>query len=155
LAEAFVETYRVSKTFDAPLDFVYLWCTDFREDDSKMLGEKTRRRFLERTKDRVIWTVAYEEHGRRLEGFRVVWLMPPDAWRLDTCGDGRERGEYRLKPLGKNRTRLDMVFQVTYDTKKEVVPGKEWERGAREEWDTYGKFLEKEFKEAREALPRA
>jgi hypothetical protein len=111
-----------------------------------MLGGDTRRHFLERTKDRIIWTVSYAEKGKRFEGFRVVWLKPPDRWLLDSCGDGRERGDYRLKALAEDKTRLDMVFRVTYDSKKEVVPKKEWERAAQKEWDTYGRFLERDYK---------
>jgi hypothetical protein len=42
-------TYQVSQTFNAPKDYVYSWCTDYREDDPKMLGSRSRRRFVERT----------------------------------------------------------------------------------------------------------
>lgn len=155
MTKAYTKTYRISETFKAPLDYVFSWCTDFREDDSKMVGGKTRRHFLEQSKDRVIWTVAYEEKGKKFEGFRVVWLKPPGAWKLDTCGDHRERGDYKLKALGKNKTRLDMVFKMSYDDKGEIVPKKEWERDVQKEWDTYAKFLEKDFKESQAAQPKA
>ncbi len=146
MARAFTKTYRISKTFKAPLGFTFSWCTDFREDDNYMLGDKTRRHFLERTKERVVWRIAYEEAGKRLEGLRVVWLSPPSAWKLDTCGDGREQGEYKLKALGKNKTKLDMIFRITYDSKEEVEPRKEWERDAQKTWNTYARFLEKDYK---------
>jgi hypothetical protein len=146
MARAYSKTYHISKTFNAPLDFVYAWCTDFREDDSRMTGGKTRRHFLERTKDRIIWTVAYQDHGKKVEGFRVVWLQPPDAWKLDTCGDGRERGDYKLKARGKNKTMLDMTFKVSYDTKEEVEPRKTWEGDSMKSWDAYGRHLEKDYR---------
>jgi len=148
MAKAYNKTYKISETFNAPLDYVFSWCTDFREDDSKMVGGKTRRNFLEQTKERVIWTVAYEEDGKKLEGFRVVWLRPPNSWKLDTCGDQRERGEYRLKALGKNKTRLDMSFQTTYDDKEDIVPRKDWERDVEKEWATFRRFLEKDYKQS-------
>lgn len=141
-----VETYKLSKTFDAPLDFVFKWCTDFREDDGKMIGSKTKRKFLERNKERLTWIVNYKENGKLKEGIRTVWLNPPDAWHLDTCGDGYERGEYKLTSLGKGKTRLDMVFDVTYDNPREVEPKKQWEEDGHRHWDIYAKHLEDEYK---------
>ena len=71
LRQTVVEVYNVSKTFDAPLEFVFDWCTDFREDDGKMVGSKAKHRFLERTDERVVWVTNYEEGGKMMEGFRV------------------------------------------------------------------------------------
>lgn len=141
----FTETYKVSKTFNAPLDFVFHWCTDFREDDGKMTGSKAKRTFLERTEKRIVWAVNYREKGKNREGLRVVWLQPPDAWYLDTCGDGREVGEYKLTPKGRDRTRLDMKFRVSYESKDEVEDKKKWERDASDEWDTFARYLEKDY----------
>ena len=144
----FVETYKVSKTFRAPLDFVFAWCTDFREDDGKMTGSSVKRDFLERTKERVVWISEYKEKGKPMQGVRAVWLHPPDSWHLDTCGDQRELGEYRLTPKGKKKTRLDMKFMITYDDKHEVVDSKKWEKESREEWDVFADYLEKDYKES-------
>jgi hypothetical protein len=141
-----IGTYEVSQTFEAPIDFVFDWCTDFREDDGKMTGSKTKKSFLERTKKRIIWTVSYKEGGKTKEGLRVVWLQPPNSWRLDTCGDGRELGSYKLTRVGKNKTRLDMVFEVTYDDSRDVEDKETWERSALGEWDTYAQYLENDFK---------
>ena len=140
-----IRVYRVSKTFKAPLDFCFAWCTDFRADDSKMTGSKTRRHFLERSPRRFVWVATYKEGKKKVEGVRAVWLRPPDAWHLDTCGDGREIGDYKLTPVG-NRTRLDMVFHVTYDDPKKAEGVREWERGSRREWDAFGRYLEAEYK---------
>ena len=84
MKKTFVETYKVSKTFKAPLDYVFGWCTDFREDDGKMTGSKSKRTFLERTDKRIVWAVEYKEKGKTKEGIRVVWLRSPDSWTLDT-----------------------------------------------------------------------
>jgi hypothetical protein len=145
LAESVTKTYKVSKTFKAPLDFCFAWCTDFRADDNKMTGSKTRRRFLERTRRRFVWVATYKEGSKTVEGIRVVWLKPPDAWHLDTCGDGREIGDYKLTPVGR-RTRLDMVFRVTYDDPKKAEGVREWVRGTKREWDAFGRFLEADYK---------
>jgi len=146
LKKIFVETYKGSKTFRAPLDFVFAWCTDFREDDGKMTGSKAKRKFLERTGRRIVWSAEYKEKGKPKEGIRVVWLHPPDSWTLDTCGDYRELGEYYLTEKGKNKTRLDMKFLMTYDSKDEVEGRKKWEKELSEEWDVFRRYLEDDYK---------
>ncbi|HYA55838.1 MAG TPA: hypothetical protein VED22_03470 [Nitrososphaerales archaeon] len=145
MAGPVTKTYKVSKTFKAPLAFCYAWCTDFRADDYKMTGSKTRRHFLEQSRRRFVWVATYKEGRRTVEGIRAVWLKAPDAWHLDTCGDGREIGDYKLTPVGRG-TRLDMVFRVTYDDPKKVEGVREWVRDTRREWDTFGRFLEADYK---------
>jgi len=146
LAKVYVQKYKLSQTFKAPLDFTYQWCTDFREDDNKMIGSKTKRTFLERGKNRFVWVVNYKEDGEAKEGIRAVWLRPPDEWYLDTCGDGREVGEYKLKPVGKNKTRLDMVFRVTYDSKDKIESKDDLQKNGRKHWTIYAGYLEKDYK---------
>lgn len=146
MKKTFVETYKASKTFKAPLDYVFQWCTDFREDDGKMVGSKAKKTFVERTDKRIIWISAYKEKGKTREDIRVVWLRPPDAWHLDTCGDGREVGEYQLSEKGKNKTRLDMKFSISYDNRDDVPDKKKWEKDVDEEWDTFARYLEDDYK---------
>jgi hypothetical protein len=40
-------TYQVSKIINAPLKFVYDWCTDYREDNSNIIASKSKIRILE------------------------------------------------------------------------------------------------------------
>jgi hypothetical protein len=145
---AYTKTYKVSATFNAPLGFVYSWCTDFRSDDLGMIGLKNARNLHEKTDRRVIWTV----EGKKLESgtdpVRVVWLRPPSSWHLETCGDGSEVGDYKLTSLGKNRTRLDMVFTETYWNKKNVPSKKELKAEAADHWEKYGKYLEQDYKKS-------
>jgi hypothetical protein len=145
---AYTETYRVSKTLNAPIGFVYAWCTDYREDDPKMLGSKVRRRFHEKTEKRVIWTITGEDLPTGTDPVRVVWLRPPNAWHLETCGDETLVGDYKLTTVGKNRTRLDMTFTKTYRSKKDVVDKETFERGTLDHWDHYAKFLEREYRKS-------
>lgn len=146
MKNAVVENYHVSIAFNAPIEFVFDWCTDFREDDGKMTGSKAIRHFLERTKERVIWIVNYDEAGKPKEGLRVVWLTRPRSWHLDTCGDHREVGDYKLAPAGKNKTRLEMTFQFTYDDPEEVIDKDVWENETLEQWQIYSRYLEKDYK---------
>lgn len=142
------KTYKVSQTFNAPRDFVFNWCTDYREDDYKMTGSTARRRFLERTKHRIIWIVKYKVGKRSMEGVRAVWLKPPNSWHFDTCGDGREVGDYDLHELKNGKTRLDMVFRVTYDDPNEVESQAKWTKMAERNWSIFAKFLEKDYKKS-------
>jgi hypothetical protein len=145
---AYTETYTISKAFDAPLDFAYAWCTDYREDDPKMTGSKNRRRFHEKTKQRVIWTVEGQNLPTGTDPVRVVWLRPPDAWHLETCGDESEVGDYKLTAVGKNMTRLDMTFTVTYLNRKDVQSKEEYEAETLDHWDHYGRFLERDYRQS-------
>lgn len=145
LKEAAVETYRLSKTFKAPLKFVFAWCTDYREDDPKMLGSKNRRKILVRNRRMVAWRVQTKNPGTKIDPIRVVWLRPPNSWHLDTCGDGSEIGDYKLQALTGGMTRLDMTFRVTYENPKDVESRKEWEADGMAHWDSYGKFLERDY----------
>jgi len=146
---AYVKTYKVSKTFDAPLDFVYAWCTDFRADDLQMLGSKDIRNLHEKTERRVIWTVERRKPSSSTDPVRVVWLRPPDSWHLETCGDGSEVGEYNLKAIGKNRTKLDMSFTETYRSKKGIPSKAELKAEAADHWKAYGKALERDYRNSR------
>ena len=110
-----------------------------------MIGSKTKRTFLEKGKKRVVWAVNYKEDGKEVEGVRAVWLRPPNAWHLETCGDGNEIGDYRLASRGKNKTRLDMVFRVAYDSKNKVESKEEWEKDGVKHWAAYAGYLEKDY----------
>jgi len=151
LARPVKAKYRLSETFNAPQGYVFAWCTDFREDDNKMIGSKTERKILEKSPERVIWRVRYKDGKGFTEGVRAVWLDSPKSWHLDTCGDGKEVGEYTLKALGKSKTRLDMKFVVTYDSKDEVEDKDEWEADGVKHWKIYKKALEADFKAGRPA----
>ncbi len=152
MAKPVNQTYKISQKFDAPMEYVFAWCTDFREDDpQKYLGSKTVRKLLEKTPERVIWAVRFKDGKGYAEGIRAVWLNSPKSWHLDTCGDGREVGDYKLTSLGKSKTRLDMKFVVTYDSPKEVESKKEWEGDGKKHWKIYRKALEADFKAGKPA----
>ncbi len=152
MAKPVNQTYRITTTFNAPQEYVFAWCTDFREDDpKKYLGSKTERKIIEKSAERVIWRVRYKDGKGFQEGVRAVWLYPPNGWHLDTCGDGREVGDYKLTSLGKSKTRLDMKFVVTYDGPKEVEDKEEWEADGKKHWKTYREALEGDFKAGRPA----
>jgi hypothetical protein len=137
----------VSKTINAPLPFVYSWCTDFREDDDKITGAKSRISILQRTKTRFIISVKYKNDGKTMSAAKIVSLMPPNAWHLDWIGDEHnETGDYRLTGLGNRGTRLNITFRV--QNKAPTAPGRvEWSRHANAVWDEYVAALERDYNE--------
>ena len=117
-------TYHVSKVIEAPLSYVYDWCTDFREDDWKIAGSSIRRRILEKNERRVIYTVSYVEDGKERGHVSVVTLNPPNSWHLQTAGDEEEQetADYKLTRFGRNKTRLDMIFKMKYGESVRKIP---------------------------------
>jgi hypothetical protein len=139
-------TYRVSKIINAPLRFVYDWCTDFREDDYKMTGSKSRRTFLERSRKQVIYAIRYPSGGDTKHAVNIVTLHPPRSWHLDSFGEeDNEFGDYRLTRLGPGKTRLDMVFREEWKIAK-VPPKAEYLKDINRIWDKYAAALEKDYK---------
>jgi len=138
-------TFRGSKTINAPLQFVYDWCTDFREDDNKITGSKAQRKILEKTRQRVIYTSNYKSHGKPRNAVNIVSLRPPSAWHLDYLGDeDDETGDYRLKRLGPKRTRLDMVFTEKYKIHNAPTKAQDLKH-TNEVWDKCVAALEKDY----------
>jgi hypothetical protein len=138
-------TIHVSKIINAPVGFVYHWCTDFKEDDNKLSGSKTRRIILQKTKRRVIFISAFKWTGKSRYGVQIVTLRPPNRWHLDYFGEeADEIGDYGLTKLGPRRTRLDMMFKEKYK-----IPGaparKEESKQAGEVWDRYVAALERDY----------
>jgi len=142
---AYSQTYKLSRTFNAPLGFVYSWCTDFEGDDLRMIGSRNVRNIHEKTKRRVIWTVEGKKPPAGTDPVRVVWLRPPDSWHLETCGDGSEVGDYKLIPIGKDRTRLDMSFTETHADKRDVPSAESLKAEAEEHWKHYSRYLELDY----------
>ena len=145
MQKAFAETYRITKTFNAPLGFVYKWCTDFRENDLRMVGSTTRRVMLENNRKHVVWRIVPRGAKKGIQGIRSVWLMPPNKWYLDTSGDKHLTGYYKLTRLGNSKTKLDMKFIETNVDKRKLESPKSWEAETLAEWDAYGRCLEKDY----------
>jgi hypothetical protein len=141
-------TYRVTKIVNAPLRFVYDWCTDYREDDNQITGSKAQFKILQKTNRRVIYLRTSERDGRTMIGVKMVTLRPPKAWDLDQVGEDEDAiGIYKLTRMGSERTRLDMVFTEKYRISD--APSKEEDRKITNQmWDKYVAALEKDYTSA-------
>jgi hypothetical protein len=139
-------TFHVSKFINAPLPFVYRWCTDFREDDNKITGSKSQRRMLQKTRNRVVYLSIYRSHGKTNFGVNIVLLKPPRAWHLDFVGEEEfESGDYRLTELGARKTRLDMTFNEQYKIRNHPSQAEDTKH-TNEIWDKYIAALERDYR---------
>lgn len=139
-------TLHVSKIINAPIRFVYDWCTDFRESDTKITGSKAKRRILMKTEHRAIYLSSYRSEGKPKSAVNVVTLYPPKEWHLDFIGDeDDEVADYVLTKLGPNRTRLDMTFEEHYKTRRPPTKAEDLKHTILV-WDKYVAALEKEYR---------
>jgi hypothetical protein len=138
-------SYHLSKVLNAPLKFVYEWCTDYREDDNQITGSRTQRKVLQKTKRRVIYLSAYERDGEMITGVNIVTLQPPKGWSLEYLGEEEDAtGKYTLTRLGPSKTRLDMIFTDKY--KISDAPTKEEDENHTDQiWDKYIARLETDY----------
>ncbi len=142
-----MDVFRVSKTINAPIRYVYNWCTDFSEDDPKLTGSKNQRKILEKTRKKTIYASLYDgADGKQKVAVNIVTLNPPTSWHLDFFGEeDDETGEYRLKSLGKDKTKLDMFFKEKWKNIAKIPSIKEQVNGTNEVWDKYVAALEKDY----------
>jgi hypothetical protein len=141
-----MESYRISKTINAPLSYAFKWCTDFSEDDPKITGSNSQRRILLKTKKKVIYAQLYnDDTGQQKIAVDIVTLKPPRSWHLDYYGEeDDETGEYKLTSLGKNSTRLDMTFKEKW--KIANPPTRAWQiEHTNNVWDKYISALESDY----------
>lgn len=137
--------YRLNLTFEAPLRFVYGWCTDFREDDNRITGSSTKKHILSSSRKKVAWVLHNPMEGFEEERVRIVTLFQPDKWHLDGFGEGYDiEGDYELRPAGRSMTELRMVFVVNYK-KKEPEPEGKYVSDLAEEWSRYKTALEADY----------
>ena len=142
-------TYHISKVINAPLRFVYNWCVDFREDDPKISGSKTKRIILQKTKRRVIYMSTRIRRGKTASAVRIVTLRPPNAWHLDLVGQEHDEiGEYHLTSLGPRKTRLDITFKVKYKIADAPTREKNMKQ-TNEIWDKFVAALERDHTHSR------
>lgn len=135
----------VSKVINAPIRFVYSWCTDYRESDTKLTGSKAKRRILLKTEHRVIYVSSYRSGGKSRNAVNVVTLYPPRAWHLDFIGDDDDEvGDYVLTRLGPQKTRLDMTFEEHYKTRRAPTKAQDLKH-TNEVWDKYVPALENDY----------
>lgn len=143
---------RFSKIVDAPLRYVYTWCTDFRPDDRKFEKSKPRHRVVIVAPRRL---VRIKVAGRGVENPRMavelVRLSPPNAWHKDTIGEtDLDAIDYRLTSLGPKKTRVSLVIVERW-----LVPTfpkkSDWLRRSSEYWDELVRAIEERYRNGQPA----
>jgi hypothetical protein len=137
--------YGITKVLEVPIGYAYAWCTDFRDDDAKIVGVPFPRHILRKRRGEYVWIQRYIRGGKEKEGVRFITLEPPNAWHNEAIGDEKESSiDYRLTPMGKKRTRLTITVRATYKTMEpEAKSG--LEDILSRDWDKYGAALEKDY----------
>jgi hypothetical protein len=138
--------FSISKSINAPISYAFAWCTDFREDDHRLGGQKRRIAILERTEQRFIMSIKTRRGSKVISAARIVSLAPPNAWHLDWIGDENdETGDYRLTRLSARKTRLNATFKVKPKTSN--APRREQMiKSVNSAWDQYVSALENDYK---------
>ena len=143
--------YHISVEFDAPLSFVFRWCTDYRTDDARRSGARFERRILHRAPREVVyedlWWLA---DGWRWRRYRIT-LRPPDRWHADSVGNERDASlDYHLTALPGDRTRLDIVTRRRPASGRPGQPSRRtYERDLRQLWTRLARELQKDLGRSR------
>ena len=145
-------TGRISKIVDAPLRYVFDWCTDFRADDAALEGSGRRHRVLGVSPERLVRVKVGRKraHNPRMS-VEVVRLRPPNRWHKDTIGEeDLDSMDYRLTALGPRRTRFTLEIVERW-----MVPDfpkkADWLRSANEYWDELVRTIEDRYRSGKRA----
>ena len=143
--------YGISKTLDVPIQYAYLWLTDFRTDDLMMVGSPLPRHILRKGKGEFVWIHHYRKDGLEREGVRLVTLKPPNAWHNEAINDEKDMiFDYRLTRVGKSRTKITITVKATYRTIEPEVRS-ELEKHLGADWDKYKAALESAYSSGKAA----
>ena len=146
------QTGRLSKIVDAPLRYVYDWCTDFRPDDRKFSRHKQRHRVV-RVSPRRLVRIKVVSNGDENPTMAVelVRLSPPNAWHKDTIGEEElDSIDYKLTALSPNRTRVSLVMVERWLIPK--FPKKaDWLRSSSGYWDELVLAIEERYRSGKPA----
>jgi len=143
-------TYEFRSTFQAPLPYVFRWCTDYSPEDPRLEKENYTRRVLSRSARRVIFEDLYDEPVGWVWSHDVVTLSPPDHWHADIVGTHREWTiDYRLHVLPDGRTGLSFRGRRRPTPLGGRNPPKpQLVRELKALWRNFGRALERDYRAA-------
>jgi hypothetical protein len=104
-----VAVYQIKRTFRAPLDFAFKWCTDFTDADRKLQGEKGYRQIIRKTSRGAVYEDLTPTPTGWMWSRQTVTFHPPNEWRALADGNYRKWNlVYSLKELPDGRTEFTM-----------------------------------------------
>jgi len=143
-------TIRVSKTINAPLRYVYEWCTDYRPDDGRLQRKdriRPRFRVIQVSPHRVI-RIRLHPNGSTDPDIAVdvVRLDPPSDWHTDQIDEAdRMAIDYHLVKLGPRKTRLELLVTERWVT-RDFPTRSELRRRVSATWDRLSSAIEKSYR---------
>lgn len=140
--------YHVTADFQAPLPFVFRWCTDYQPEDNRLEKEEYARKIIERTSTRIVYEDLFEADDGWRWARHVVTLHPPDRWHSESVGNYRTATlDYVLAELANGKTHLDLRWRRRPTALPRKTPSKaEIERSSTTGWRNYGKALERDYR---------
>jgi hypothetical protein len=137
---------RVTKTINAPIKYVFDWCTDYSETDPQLTGSSRQRIIIDKDKKRAVYVSLSNEDGQTHVSVYVVKLKPSRSWHLDMYNPSRnEIAEYTLKALSRDKTQLKIVFENSWKKLDEAESDEEQGRRLNKIWDMYVAALETDY----------
>ncbi|MCI4330415.1 MAG: hypothetical protein L3K19_01020 [Thermoplasmata archaeon] len=151
------QSMRYSKRIDAPLPFVFRWCTDYRDDDDALTDDlyHYQARIVLREPHRIVRVITVPGPDQnRCTDVEIIRLSPPDRWTLEKLSwTDDELGTYRLHRVDSGRTQLEMRFVKTWKTSR--IPSRErYRRLFHRVWDRYVSLIEADAERTRTAKER-
>jgi hypothetical protein len=139
--------YEVHTAFQAPLPFVYRWCTDFAAIDPDLGTGGYQRRIIRRAHRSVCFEDLYDSEEGWIWIRRSVRLDPPAHWHSDSVGSDRLISvDYRLTSLSENSTELTIsAVRRPYGIGKKNPTKLRWERDVAANWAGFARALERDF----------
>lgn len=136
-----------AKIVNAPLRYVYDWCTDYRPDDGKFSGSKPGVHVLRLSPRRLVRIrVANTGAEDPIVAVELVRLSPPNAWHKDTIDAiDLDSIDYKLTALGPKKTRISLVIVERWLVPR--YPRKAaWLRSSSNFWDKLVMALEERYR---------
>jgi hypothetical protein len=143
-------TIRVSKVVNAPLRYVYDWCTDYRIDDYRL-----RRKGSSKLRFRVVRVSPHRVVRIRLNpkgtsdpdiAVDVIRLDPPSDWHTDQIDEtDRMAIDYQLVKLGPKTTRLRLLVTERWVTREFPTPT-ELRARVSATWDRFATAIEERYR---------
>jgi hypothetical protein len=106
-------TVRVSLLIQAPSQYVYDWCTDYRSDDGRFSSARRRPSFrVIRISPRRVVRIRVARGSGRDPALTVerIRLNPPRSWHQDQLDESDQQSvDYRVSSAGRGRTRFQLL----------------------------------------------
>lgn len=143
--------FHVTAEFDAPMDYVFSWCTDFDPADDRREKDRYTRKVIDRSRERIVFEDLVDSDQGWNWARHVVTLRPPDRWHSDSVGSHREASiDYVLTSLPGDRTRLDLRWKRRPTTLGTTpVSKRAIEQSTTRAWRNFARSLESDYRKSR------